>query len=393
MKKLAYFFVGALLSLTILAVACKHSGTANHNSRKEVRLSDYLTVNFSGYDTFGEATATIDFRSMVENNPTAFDIDKVDDSEYDRSVKSAILMSQDIFIGKLDKASRLSNGDTINFIWDDSMKASIVEFSGKFDFSSASIKVEGLLQAEQFDPFESIDVIFTGISPFGCANWNSRSEDLFGLRFVFDKNSNLSNGDTVTLTLSDADMSEWCAAKGKIPSARCKTYTVEGLSSFIKTIDEIPNAVLARIEQQGIDNQKAYSAKTWVEPGSLKSMEPIGCYLLTPKDYVSHNEAENILYVVYRLTVSNSDNNGTPFSYYEYATLSDLVLNADDTISLYASGNLVGFDLRNLKMTDDKEHFDYGSYWYVGYLSLDELFNKTVMVYIDRYNYESSVSE
>lgn len=222
--------------------------------KTKIDLNSYVTVTTSGTDTVGTAYYTMDvnglFMKLAEtigvNNTNTTDVYAVLDSLSGDSGKWKKLsdfynIADSAFSGELDQTDDLSNGDKIIFTWhnnESQVKTIEKEFKVSFKYKDIKIKVENLKEIEEFDPFENIQVRFYGYEPSGTAEIENNGEYDYETPYFdyeLDQTNNLSNGDKVTVTISDAGgdeegFKENCLRSwGKIPTEISKEYTVEGL--------------------------------------------------------------------------------------------------------------------------------------------------------------------
>ena len=120
--------------------------------RTKINLNDYLTVNYDGYETVGTASSSFDMEKMISENPSAFGL-KGEVSEMELLGVEIIL--DESLKGSLDKTNGLSNGNKITYHWEivgeDSLKE---KYPVSFVHEDITYTIEGLEQAEEFDPFE-----------------------------------------------------------------------------------------------------------------------------------------------------------------------------------------------------------------------------------------------
>ena len=104
---------------------------------------------------------------------------------------------------KLDRSDRLSNGDEIAYVWDvDEDFSKYIKC--KIKYTDGSYGVSGLAEVETFDAFADLEVTFSGVGPDGKAELEYKGKELDSFDFGCDKEDGLSNGDTVTVSISDA---------------------------------------------------------------------------------------------------------------------------------------------------------------------------------------------
>lgn len=360
---------------------------------RSIRLDKYVTVEFSGYDTYGTAHYVFD--------EEAFCSDYAGKLEYqgqgsgfssflsDETICQMLLES--CVDGSLDRDSNLSNGDEVAFTWscDDDMAEE--SFGVRLSHKDLTFTVEGLQALETFDPFADIQLNFTGVGPFGEAEVvnNSTAEVASNLYYEISPSSGLSNGDTVTVSVSGSqDAQEYLATTYGVTLTKTEeTYTVEGLGAYVSALDEISEDALNEMKSRTEDSLRAMAAQDWEEYLSLDEMTYLGSYLLCAKD-ADTRDVHNSLFLVYQVKSSiNRPEDGLTdsFQYYYTVSFDDLILLPDGSLDV---------DLDDYDTCSDRFIKEFGnrSYWYRGYETLDEAFRECVTVYVDRYTYESSVN-
>lgn len=375
---------GAVKASLMLSLALCLSGCG----AKTVNLNDYLTIECSGIDTAGKASFSVDVEQLVEDNAEALGLEEA-------SFGSLLTVYDDFYSkldGELDKTSELSNGDKITFKWDDiDTKKFKEKYSVKLNFSDVPYEVSGLDEAKEFNPFDYVTVTCEGFAPYGKLNISKNGENpVSGISYRADKADGLSNGDKVIITAeAGSDIKEYCMSNGYIPSETEFEYTVGGLASYATRLELIPADAMTKMDSHAQDVFKAGVAKSWNDSESLKNVELIGNYFLTPKDASIPTNTYNYVYFIYKITAENEEKGGT-FDYYYYSYYTNIILLDDGTCS---------FDLNDITVPEGSsffgvvsgEAFSTGSHYYKGYEDLDSLFNKQVTSRIDKYQYESTV--
>ena len=382
-----YTAIAGIFTLCLVLTGC---------GRTKVNLNDYLTVKYDGYETVGTASSQFDVERLISENPSAFGL-KGEVSEMELLGVEMVL--DEALDGSLDKSSGLSNGDTITYHWTVSNEESLKEkYPISFVYEDTSYTIEGLKPAEEFDPFDEITVTFSGIAPFGKVDITQSGESPY-LMYNVDKASSLKNGDTVKITV---DGLELCAEYGKIPTAEEKEYTVEGLASYASTLDEIPDDMKQKMQNQAHDSLISYGAELAGIPnwqGTIAVSEPefLGYYLLTGKEGFTPTPY-NGLYLVYKYTASinalkrggsASDKVQGDETYYCYYYYSDIQNLPDGTCSVDLSAGQL------CKKTSESDcgyqNFIPIFFNFKGYPDIDSMFNDCVTSQTEQYNYESTV--
>ncbi|MCR4779933.1 MAG: hypothetical protein K5876_02435 [Ruminiclostridium sp.] len=381
-----------LMGVLVLGAAMLLSGCGG----KSVKLEDYLIVDYIGYDTVGTAHAQFDVEKMIADNPEAFGI-KGEASELEiASVEIAL----DGIGGSLDKSKELSNGDTVTWSWKIKNEEKLSEkFPVKFIYSDVKYTVDGLDEAETFDPFAGITVTFDGVAPNGRANIDASNKEISGLRYTADKTQGLKNGDIVTVKAeASGDLNEYCIKYGKLPTRAEAEYTVEGLSAYAMKLDEIPDDMKTKMLSQSEDIIRAYAAG-WIEDNTLKELTHLGYYFLSVKDGFS-SRTTNQLFCVYKGT-ARLGNAVTPEdhkteivgeeAFYTYVYFDNIMLLPDGNASVdLSAGQMTGNSFKSSKY--GYMNWGYNSYSYKGFPDLDTMFNKCVTAQVSNYNYDNTVS-
>ena len=414
-NKIIGIVVGAAVALCVIIIALSSI------IKPSINLNKYISISFEGYDTVGKAVVTFDsekFEADYEkklSNATSkgksSGLSKYSSEEaylealfdsYDTSTASGKFLSTCVN-GSLDVSTNLSNGDVVTYTWNCDDDTALSVYGYKLKYEDIEMTVEGLEEAETFDPFDGIEIVFEGIGPNGSASVSGEptANAAQELNYEIDKNSGLSNGDTVTVTVTMYydDPVEYCIENyGMIPSPVSKTYTVEGLNSYITSSSEISEECLKDMQEQAEDVYNSNVAQNWGDEETLKSFEYIGNYLLINKDSDDYWGNSNILYLVYKAKVKDEySNDGETYKetndIYWYICYYDLLVdtNGDNTV-----------DLTSYRTPSDRFTIDSGissgwwstkSWYYYGYQTLDELYKVVVTSNTESYKHEDNVDE
>lgn len=111
-------------------------------------------------------------------------------------------------------------------------------------------------EISKFDPFDGLEVTFSGIAPNGTANISgmSTSGPASVLRYSADRMDGLSEGDVITIMISGyngEDPAATCAENfGMVPSTLTKEYTVDGLDSYVSSLADISDESLGEMQAE-----------------------------------------------------------------------------------------------------------------------------------------------
>lgn len=407
--------IGAALAalLLVIIVVCTHKPTIN--------LDKYITVEFEGYETLGKATATVDWNAIEEKygkkikvNKSALkkDLKKELGGDYSDTIfgemideyldEGAIDLLSSCISGSLDRSNGLSNGDevTYSFKCDDE---EVERYLGcKLKYSDKTFTVSGLEQVGTFNPFDGVTVSYSGIAPNGTANLSYEYENDYThyLNYKLDKRDGLSNGDTVTLTVSISGSEDSFVSNfGKLPSPTEQKYTVDGLMAYISSAADIPDDLMVSMQNQAEDIIKANVAKNWKENVSLKSLVYMGNYYLTNKGNGWDN---NRCALVYKLTAEETMetvDEGTVIEdvdIYYYVQFTNLMTEEDGSGAV----DITNYSVTGKSFAIETEHVkssgwwtDYFSFYYYGFENLDSLYNEVVTKNLENYAHEDNVTE
>ncbi len=391
--------IGAGVGVAALLVI---GGIVIHNGNT-INLNKYITIESSGYNGYGNVYATIDWDAIEKKYGSKVSFTSDAKKEYGGflSMTTPIEVLQgDVDIEFDQNTWHLSNGDKLEYTIDvDDEVAKYLKC--KLKYKAGSYTVSDLEEVATFDAFADLDVEFSGISPDGKANLNYTGSLMHSYDFSCDKTSGLSNGDVVTVTIDDATVESCVQSIGQIPAELEKTYTVEGLESYLMHTSEIDDAALQSMQAQASDVYNAHAANNFDESESLESLDYIGTYLLTPKDTKAYSyNIMNKLYLVYKVRVRDTFSNDHD-SYdqvntvYWYISFHDLMVGQDGSVTV---------DLNDYGTPSDRFTIDSGvvgnnwfgsnqTWYYYGYATLDELYKVAVTKNIDAFNHEDNVTE
>lgn len=409
-------FVGVVFVFILLVFLVKSHKTT-------IKLDKYVTVEFEGYDTLGKATARFDWEKFEKDYGKKIKLNKSSLKKYLKEefgdeltdLGMSMFLSEylvegggmelfkELISGSLDKSANLSNGDVVTYTWkcDDDIAEFL--YHCKLKYKDNEFKTIGLEQVGTFNPFDGATMEFYGIAPDGNADFDlPQAEDYdYYLRSSLDKDSGLSNGDTVTVTISISGSEESFVEKyGKLPNPTEQTYTVDGLMAYIDTAADIPDGLLSQMQSQAEDIIKAQVAKQWKEEASLSKLEYIGNYYLKAKNSSSSNK--NKCALVYKITAAETMDTvdqgviKEDVDIYYYVQFKNLMTEEDGNgavdISNYDITN-DGFDVKTDYLKESGWWTTYFEFHYNGYESLDKLYNEIVTKNLEEYSHEDNVSE
>lgn len=375
--------------------------------KPSIDLNRYILVEFNGYDTVGKATATFDYEKFSKDYGKKLDqSENIEFSFFGKKDSYNSNYAAEDFIEEcvnwsLSSDKSLANNDEITLIWECRDEYALEQYGYRLKYKEKVYTVSGLSSATTFDPFEGYEVTFEGISPNGEAYMTGEPvhQEANSLHFNFDKNYDLSNGDSITVSVSSYgdDLIEYCIEQfGKIPSPTEKNFTVSGLDSYVQSMSEISEENLTQMKEQARDVYTAYVARDWGDGEKLENLTYLGNYLLTAKD--NGNSRKNYLYLVYKAEVKNyyTSENGTydkTNEVYWYIVYRNLLVDTEGTTTV----DVTAYSTPNNRYTIDSGISSgwYGTktWYYSGFGSLTDLYKAVVESNMEYYNHEDDVAE
>ena len=380
-KTIAIIACVAVVAVVVIGILA-FSFSSGGGGKKTFDVTEDIALGYSGLD--GYATAYIDAGGSWESDALEYLLVKCD-GDYGEAYEQFELLD-DAVTYEISPNENLSNGDTVTLsatIDQDVIADLPVELVG----DSRTFEVSGLIEAVVLDLFANFSLEYDGFAPFASADIaDSSYEDLdyLDVEFECDSMDNLSNGDIITVTaVYDEDE---LMADGYVVENASKQITVDGLTSYYLTLDSIPEEAMDKMKEQAQIEIEAEAAEWYEETRTYKSSEYIGCYFLTPKfDEISISDFGNRIALVYR--ISAWDKYRGDFSYYQAYTYDNLLQLSDGSYSVDIDGCSRESD--TFKSVSETTRTNV----YLGYATLDSLFNKHVTAYTDDYEYESTVEE
>ena len=312
----------------------------------DVDLSELYHIEIEGYDGYAKA-------QLVK--------DDWDANEVFENAEQAALAST--LQGELNKEEKIKNGDVITatFTYDEAYADQV---GVRFKNTELSVTAEGLEKADIIDPFENLALTYSGISPVGTVTISDGNEDLF-YYFIAGEQKYFANGDTVTIAAS-YDETEIQQAGG-IVLEDTKTYTIEGLASYITDKEQLTTQINSLISE-------ATAAKL---SNSLKSNSFSIIYEINSPDYsylanvsvkdikldntyiASRKEAQdwgtyNTIFHLYSMNITLSqDGKEETFPMYAMVAARNVILENDGSLRTLDSSN-VSFYFSS-SFSDDKD--------------------------------------
>ena len=215
-----------------------------------INLNDYIDVTFEGYDGYASAIISYDEEGLlkvsrnIKVNKSAIrqelkkeQKESGEDVLSDEEIEEIIEETEpyDYLLNLLDdavilKSESLSSGEETELTWnvkDEDIEEIEKYFKITVKYSDETYEVPILEEGTAYDPFNDLEVTFSGVSGSGQISVINNSPYKSALGFSCSKTNSLSNGDVVTITVTfDDGLSE---NFGVFLTKTQSDYTVSGL--------------------------------------------------------------------------------------------------------------------------------------------------------------------
>lgn len=378
---------------------------------RTIDMSEYIDIRFDGYDSCGQATVEFDADRFEEDYRGKIHMDfskKEEDKDIlmmYRSYTDSLDEQREfeLFYShislKLDRSDGLANGESVRVDVGYNSELYKKLFHVQLKEDDLVFTVAGLTPIETFDPFENIDVKFSGISPNAQVLIEKADNSLenWDISFSVNDYKQLLNGDKVIVTATLRCKPETFAEKyGKLPNSTKKEYVVNGLMSYVTKAEDIPENLMNQIVNQGQDVADAKVSQDAGKEEIWRGNRYVGYYFLNKKPGISG--VQNMITLVFEATVTQ-----------EFLDREKITQRTEKKFfypvtfyNLKVDENGEGFvDLADYDITYNTFDFytgciynswgDEKKYKYTGYEKIEMVKNEYVTKYVDKYTYEDDI--
>lgn len=321
--KTKYIITCKILTTVLMIVLCVFLLTG---CGSKTDAMEYVSVNFTGYNGNGEVDLDVDYNAIIE----AVIGEEPDDDSYEKFsewMNEYLIYDEGIEV-TCSPREGLSNGDTVT------VTVSLSETAAKkVTGESKKFTVSGLPEIETVDIFKDVSLRYEGtVGEYTMVHLEklSANQILQDCSFAVEPQANVKNGDTVTVTITNAETlaeKHLCA-----PADISRTFTVSGLDEYLTDSDLLPEDKIRDIIAQYVPTcqKEDNSIFTYSAPTYYKTYFCIG-----KEDVIGADFNRLLVYAcydeymdgVYRWTV------------YTPLTFRNLLLTADGNIELeYSDG-------------------------------------------------------
>lgn len=344
-----------IICLVVLLVVFMVGMTVVAMPYESVDLCDLAVVEYTGYNTAGEAVATMDDEKVVElmatlkedYNDATFHNKKPSDEDY-------LKFRQSLNVS-IDKAVGLSNGSVINLTcsYDEDL-AKLLKLD--IDCASTQITVGGLptvtkLSVDQV--FEDLEVDFTGVSPNLTMTMVNNSTNPLIRQMGFEIQNPkefYAQGDVVTVAARFTD--EQCMETQYIvdaPIEECvREYEVNANSKYIDDASQLPSSLIEEAITEGkraFKDANEYGVRIFCEANLVPvyinkkatfeygNPNVVSAYFKTvfPEKAGNISNDYNDLDIIYSVVITQAD--GVSCTAYAAVRFSNIIKNDDGTFT------------------------------------------------------------
>lgn len=367
------------------------------NRTVPINLNNYVAVTTSGYDGYGTANIIVEWDEIEAKYNEKLSFTKqgeaLDFTEWYTPVEF-LIENVDIIATPVEN---LRNGDEISYKWD--IEVEISEYINcELEYAAEKYKITDLTEVKTFDAFKDVKLLYYGNGPEGFARIDTYvGKELYEEAFLIDPVSELSNGEVITVSINKGAVEDCVKKYGVKPETLEKTFVVEGLGHYISQDEEIDSLALESMKQQAEDTFRAQAAKEWSEGATLENLNYIGNYLLSSKRK-GVDEIRNMIHLVYKAQVRNAFS-GKRGSFdgvtdvYWYITFQNLINDENEKTSVMLTEYQIPRDKFVFDSNVDDTWYSTKKWTYRGFQTLDQLYSKAVIEYIDLYNHDDNVDK
>ncbi len=286
---------------------------------KKVNVDQYVSIDYNGYDGYATADVYLDeyglYYAIMEAKGQRFTDYSFDD--YTDLLGNGITVASciDSIELSLNKEDHIANGDELvaTITYNNEMANEIdIEFVGE----TVTITAGGLEPVAEVDPFDGLNVTFSGISPYGYVEYEYVGDNEYVESYYFNVSQwdDLKNGDTVTITYDTTD--ENTLWSGYVATTKTKDYEVTGLDEYADTYSDFTADFITKLQDEAEDTIYAYIANSYSSNKSVSNLEYAGYIFSAANDSENYHWYTNSIYVIYKGDVTNADKGITKKVYY-----------------------------------------------------------------------------
>ena len=345
---LTFVIMMALFALTVM-------GAKRTLPSREVVLTDFAKIEFSGYDGDGIATISLNDDALdsffsglkKEHDEAWFHSDPIDDGDYAKFRQSLSFTTPN--------GTGISNGDEVSVIAScdkelaEKLKIDIRSTTGLF--TAFGLRETKWVTVDEV--FQDLNISFTGVSPGITVTITNNSTNPLVSRMLFeivDAKETYAEGDVITIHAAYTDeMVEETGYKVDRPSDECvRDFTVTADSKYLSSSSMLPSQVIKEAIESGksaFADANEYGVRIFCEANLVPVYiggkatfrygypEYVSAYFKTvrPEKAGTLGLAYNDLDILYNVVITQAD--GTACTACAAVRFSDIVINSDGSYS------------------------------------------------------------
>ncbi len=277
-----------------------------------ILLDPYAELVIEGADGYGRASAGFDkesFRADLEEKVLSVKSTLTEEEIHElaeMTAESAVFeYSSEKTNDDSDRSEKrsyvenISNGDTVTLnvtISDETQELWREKgVSLAFDCNPLVVTAGGLPEAEPYDPFEDLDVSFSGFEGNGSASVFYSGQ--YPISFSCEPGANLHNRDTVVVRgdfSSGYDMRSFISDYHIVPSSLEREYTVSGLLINPTSIDDFTVDILKEISENARTVAMILIQEEYRDGETIELLENAGMYYACSKDSGNERDSDSM---------------------------------------------------------------------------------------------------
>lgn len=335
-----------------------------------INISDFVVIETYGYDGVGMAKANIDTSALYMKYADGIKYTGDNNSQEEKIGRGAFeyfCLNTHVDLTKDDK---LGNGEEIGYkvIFDNKCEELL---TCSFENTEGKYVVENLDDFSEFDPFENIEVSFSGISPCVSVSFADNNESFVRFKSSFDIDiesdtnggwHNLKNGDVVTIKFVPKE-GEFEKYTGYEVSTYEKQYVVENMPQYISSYEEMTDDEIRQLLSMACEINSGVLLR---DSYSVPAMDYVGSIFAEIKDYSEERGFKNGFTVIYKVVRYIDEE---PYEFYYPVHFTNVYReNKDIKYNFYLDG-----------------YTEINGKFYEGYIDFDECLDDINRKYNDKY--------
>lgn len=264
-----------------------------HNRVLSLCMEDYVTVNFSGYDTIGTADFTFDGERFADDfKAYAKKPSKKVMKEYGLSDYYIDDVAEKVSF-RLSDTTGLTNGQRI-YVYVNYSEETFLLYKIMLTDDVFDVTVSGLTELVTIDLFDPEPTVFSGMSPYVKAEFTPYNQNGLFINFYSDAKKNLKSGDEITVTAGVTP--EQLATNGFRAAALEQTIAVPAGNHYITDPADVGDAFLHDLKIEAEKSIEAYDDNLLI---GIYGYEYKGFVLNWPEEQSVLNP--NRIYLIYEV--------------------------------------------------------------------------------------------